>query len=97
MPTSCANINTTTGGNFYIEVVMFISIKSVFQDQASVYGELKLKHSPRAQPTLQSNTSVECAVRLTKEEERGEKGKSVEVLNLNLVIAQGCWEGSRHL
>lgn len=34
---------------------------------------------------------------LNKGEEQGEKGKSMETLNMNLVLAHGCWEGSRHL
>lgn len=34
---------------------------------------------------------------LNKGEEQGEKGKSMETLNMNLVLAQGCCEGSKHL
>lgn len=58
----------TTGGSFNIEVVMFISPKSVFRTgQVSTAPCL-----PRVQLTLQSNTSADCSVCSTKEKKRWE-------------------------
>lgn len=94
---SCSNINTKLRGEVSTLKLSCWSAPNRLSGLGRCLRRTKVETlaSGATDSSIQYFRRLFCT--LNKGEEQGEKGKSMETLNMNLVLAQGCWEGSRHL
>lgn len=97
VPTSFSNINTKLRGEVSTLKLSCWSAPNRLSGSGRCLRRTKVETlaSGATDSSIQYFRRLFCT--LNKGEEQGEKGKSMETLNMNLVLAHGCWEGSRHL